>query len=324
MPVQQTIPNQVKLPFSVAVGVVLQGIRIRLGRSLVTISGVVLGIAFLMSILTGQIIKDGVREEQQLRDQLGRMTATLIRETGPLAGKWLLVHGAQSNELTELESRFLQRLEDEGVQIESTAAASDTREYTAEIWLGPDATVAVPDLQLKPKTDLVFAIRPVTHRDDVLPLNRELREDEKAAAAAQASRDQVRSIWIITISLLVTVIGITNAMLMSVTERFREIGTMKCLGALSSFVRRLFLIESSLMGLVGGIAGAIGGALFAMVAYGLSFGVLQVLGSLDALLLVIYLLGSIVVAIVLSVIAALYPAAFAARMVPADALRSNI
>ena len=38
-----------------------------------------------------------------------------------------------------------------------------------------------------------------------------------------------RNLWLVTLSLLVCIVGITNAMLMSVTERFREIGTMKCL-----------------------------------------------------------------------------------------------
>jgi putative ABC transport system permease protein len=46
--------------------------------------------------------------------------------------------------------------------------------------------------------------------------------------------------WIIILSLLVCVVGIVNAQLMAVTERFREIGTMKCLGALDRFVLRLF------------------------------------------------------------------------------------
>ena len=63
--------------------------------------------------------------------------------------------------------------------------------------------------------------------------------------------------WIIVISLLVTVIGIANSMLMSVTERFRDIGTMRCLGALSGFVRTLFLVEAAFMGVVGGAFGAV-------------------------------------------------------------------
>ena len=62
------IPTQVRLPLGVAFEIVAQGIRIRLGRSLVTIAGVVCGIAFLMSILTGQVIRSGVQDEQWVRD----------------------------------------------------------------------------------------------------------------------------------------------------------------------------------------------------------------------------------------------------------------
>ena len=40
-----------------------------------------------------------------------------------------------------------------------------------------------------------------------------------------------KTIWLIMLSLLITSVGILNAMLMSVTERFKEIGTMKCIGA---------------------------------------------------------------------------------------------
>ena len=83
---------------------------------------------------------------------------------------------------------------------------------------------------------------------------RGMTADEQAKLAAEEGRARFRNIWIVVISLFVTVIGITNSMLMSVTERFREIGTMKCLGALSAFVRQMFLLESSLVGLVGAVA----------------------------------------------------------------------
>ena len=46
-------------------------------------------------------------------------------------------------------------------------------------------------------------------------------------------------------------VGIINAMLMSVTERIREIGTMKCLGALDAFILKIYFIEAALQGLIG-------------------------------------------------------------------------
>jgi putative ABC transport system permease protein len=61
------------------------------------------------------------------------------------------------------------------------------------------------------------------------------------------------------------VVGIVNAQLMAVTERFREIGTMKCLGALDRFILRLFLLEAGMQGVVGAMAGAMMGAMFSLV-----------------------------------------------------------
>ncbi|NQU11976.1 hypothetical protein HQ590_14370, partial [bacterium] len=86
----------------------LQGIRIRLGRSLVTMTGIVLGIAFLMSIVAGQLARDSVRHEQQLRTELQRVTSFLTAESGPLAGRTL---GLLSiGPLSEIESRLVAAL----------------------------------------------------------------------------------------------------------------------------------------------------------------------------------------------------------------------
>jgi putative ABC transport system permease protein len=74
-----------------------------------------------------------------------------------------------------------------------------------------------------------------------------------------------KNIWLVAIALVVATIGIINSMLMAVTERYKEIGTMKCLGALDGLVVRLFLLESGLLGLLGAIVGAIVGTGFGLL-----------------------------------------------------------
>ncbi|MFW6059828.1 MAG: ABC transporter permease [Phycisphaeraceae bacterium] len=126
--------------------------------------------------------------------------------------------------------------------------------------------------------------------------------------------------WLIVMALLTCAVGIANAMLMSVTERFREIGTMKCLGAPDALVVKLFLLESSFLGVIGAALGIIVGVLVALLAAVLQFGAFGVsyFPQLEALQVVA---GSVVAGMILAVIGAVYPAAVAARMTPVDALR---
>ena len=126
--------------------------------------------------------------------------------------------------------------------------------------------------------------------------------------------------WIVILSLLVCVVGIVNAQLMAVTERFREIGTMKCLGALDRFVLRLFVLEAGMQGLAGGAVGALAGALFSLLNATLSYG-WDAISHLSWLEVALSISISIGVGFLLSLLGVLYPAALAARMQPVEAMR---
>src|SRR5207249_10667555 len=90
--------------------------------------------------------------------------------------------------------------------------------------------------------------------------------------AGEIADDRLQHRWLIGMALLVAFVGILNAMLMSVTERFREIGTMKCLGALDGFIVKLFLIESLFQGVVGTIIGVLVGLSLALISAAATYG----------------------------------------------------
>ncbi len=210
-----TTEKQISLPLSKAIEISFRSLKIRFWRSLITIGGILFGIAFLMSILVGASINE-----------------VLVENGSP-------------------QVRAL--LEQKGT------------------------------------------------------------DDDSAA----------QQIWLVSLSLLVCVVGITNAMLMSVTERYREIGTMKCLGALDKFIIQLFVLESTFQGLVGSLGGVILGCLFMTVSMMLSYGwdPLVLFPVLDVARSGLYSLGA---GLGLAIIGALYPAYRASRMPPADAMRTEV
>lgn len=120
---------------------------------------------------------------------------------------------------------------------------------------------------------------------------------------------------IAALSLLVGGIGVMNIMLVSVTERTREIGLRKALGAPPWAIRRQFLVEAGVLGLAGGVLGAglgIAGATLLPSALGTS---IVVSGAAVA--------GSVVVAVGIGLVFGVYPATRAARLAPIDALRAE-
>jgi putative ABC transport system permease protein len=117
------------------------------------------------------------------------------------------------------------------------------------------------------------------------------------------------------ISLLVGGIGVMNIMLVSVTERIREIGLRKALGATPRVIRRQFLVEASVLGLIGGILGAGLGLLGAEI--------LPHFISNPIAISPVATVGAIVVAVGIGVVFGVYPAGRAAKLPPIDALRSE-
>ena len=120
---------------------------------------------------------------------------------------------------------------------------------------------------------------------------------------------------IAAISLLVGGIGVMNIMLVSVTERIREIGLRKALGATPRAVRRQFLVEASVLGLAGGLVGVAIGVAGAFA--------LPALISQPVLISPVALGGAVVVALAIGIGFGVYPASRAARLAPIDALRSE-
>jgi len=135
--------------------------------------------------------------------------------------------------------------------------------------------------------------------------------------------DAVQREWVAFVSFLVAGVGITNTLYMSVAERYREIGTMKCLGALDRFVVELFLLEAVALGVVGSGLGALGGVAFAL-AEGLLAAKEVEHAVLPWALLGLNVLKGLGVGLALTILGSLYPAFRAARMAPAEAMRTEV
>jgi hypothetical protein len=345
---------------------------------------VVLGIAFLMSVFTGELIsgtgyiKGAMAQREELNNTVKMMDSFVSQAIGSPKDKIIGIVVAGALDQSELIlARKLLRLKNDKKQapkeirsiglnlpgITRADAATIGKDASLLIILGNSATfgtsfdaltagmeqVSVLDTykpevvaaeettstDVKVRTYAGLAIEPQEDSGiSYMQLYGAQQQELMRVEADKALQARFRTIWVMIISLLVTIIGITNSLLMSVTERFKEIGTMKCLGAMSSFIRQLFLIESALIGFTGSFLGMLFGALFPMLIYsifyrdpatgalGAGFGI--IFGSLNYPLLLAAGLVVVVAGTLLSIVAAIYPANFAARMVPAMALRSNV
>ena len=140
----------------------------------------------------------------------------------------------------------------------------------------------------------------------------DLLETAKAMQEVSASTSQ-QLIWIASISLLVGGIGVMNIMLVSVTERTREIGIRKSLGARTGSIMLQFLSESAIITLLGGVIGIILGVLGANVVCGI-MGFTASVSPLTVLVTTLFSSG-------VGLFFGIYPAKKAAKLSPIEALR---
>jgi len=127
-------------------------------------------------------------------------------------------------------------------------------------------------------------------------------------------------IAVAAISLVVGGIGIMNTMYMAVVERTRHIGVMKAVGARDVDIMMIFLLESGIIGLIGGLIGLSIGLGFAKIVEVYAASAMQtklLKASFDPLLIV----GSLAFSFIVGVISGVMPARAAAKMNPVDALR---
>jgi len=149
----------------------------------------------------------------------------------------------------------------------------------------------------------------------------------------QALQPIFRWLWM-GVALLICTIGTLNAIVMSVTERIKEIGTLKCLGSRNIHIVEIFLFESVLLGIVGGVAGGLlgyGGALLNFVATvgadhlttAIAFHAkANVLGlEVNVLLCILVCAG---LSAGLSLLASVIPVLMAAKVEPAAAMRYEV
>jgi ABC-type lipoprotein release transport system permease subunit len=163
-----------------------------------------------------------------------------------------------------------------------------------------------------------------------------LNESDFNAFSLLNELDEIRKVFLVInsalgllggISLLVASFGIANTMIMSIFERTREIGIMKAIGAEDREIKLIFFFEAAVIGLLGGVLGSLAAWAVTKLANQLVFTFLlepQGTSFIDFFSIPPWLwLGSILFAMLVAILAALYPSARAARIDPVKALRHD-
>jgi hypothetical protein len=321
--------RQIVLPMRRSVEIAWQNIRLRLSRSLLVTSSITLALAFFVSILVNQAMQDSMRlwiESVERSPDYQRLMQQRDALDQQLAGAAAVVEAASHGPSLKKPRH---------ADVPAGGSADPTRwlalrNAAGSLPLSPaqmDATESSGDAGRRAVgawADLARQLGVIRQRVDAPQSLRTLMaKNGMPSTPEEVNNDRLQRRWLIGLSLLVAFIGITNGMLMSVTERFREIGTMKCLGALDGFIIRLFLIESFIQAIVGTLLGIVVGEGLGLAMMTVSYGRLAwqqtPVGGLVVAGVICFFVG-----LTLTIAGALYPAWQAARLQPIVAMRVDV
>jgi len=136
--------------------------------------------------------------------------------------------------------------------------------------------------------------------------------------------ESISNSLLMALIMIISAFGIANVMNMLVLEKTREIGMLMSMGASSSQIRRLFLLESGILGLTGGLLGCVLGYVLSLYLNSLNLSFSSLAGQTINLPFYIGLWDMVtflLFALILSLVAGLYPAHRASRLDPIEAMR---
>ena len=277
------------------------------------------------SLASGQFISQRNVSHRDSVAVLGdKVAADLFGSEDPI-GQKIKIKGRRFTVIGVLEAKggaIMGMSQDELVVVPITTF--HTRLFTQRTATGGDAVQSIT-VQVTSAEAIGAAIYDI---EDVLRKRHELATDDEDDFAVISQEQIVASLQQITgvftiflgaiagISLLVGGVGIMNIMLVSVTERTREIGIRKAMGAKRRDILRQFLLEAATISLVGSGIGVIGGFVVSHLVSRISIGgeTIPALVSLDIVIL------AVSVSIFIGLVSGIYPALRAARLNPIDAL----
>ena len=231
-------------------------------------------------------------------------------------GRWIKGGSASDEEMAAYMTRELQTLQKKLLKVARTPSRFSEQQMTHMTELLPLAEVHEGGTE--PAATMRTALDQERDKRDAAKMRLMLRRAGVSVESTLAGNPM--DTWLIIMALLTCTVGIANAMLMSVTERFREIGTMKCLGAQDALVVKLFLMESAFQGIVGAVLGIGVGLVVALASSALQF---YGYGLVNFPVIEMWQVcgWSMLSGMLLAVLGAVPSALMAARMNPVDALR---